>query len=399
MKILQVNPYFFVGWAGGREGSPVETVYGLSRELVKRGHEVAIYTTDAFNKSGRNKKQAGETEIDGIRVHEFSSIGRTLGIRHHIIISPSLAEALRREISQFDVLHLHEYRTLPNITAHRQATKHGIPYVLQAHGSVPVLGKRVLKQAYDRLWGRRILSDASKLIAVSEMEAEHYRASGVAEEQITVVPNAIDLSLFSALPEKGVFKRKHGMADKRMVLFLGRIAPVKGIDLLIRAFALLLKEVGDVSLVIAGPDDGDLSSLKNLTRELKVEGRVLFPGALHGRAKLEAYVDAEVYVLPSVYDIFGITVLEALACGTPVIVTDRCGIAGDIKDRAGIVVSREERALKEAMSDLLADGAMRRMFITQGRQMVREKFTWERVAEKIEEIYNDILAGRASSQR
>jgi glycosyltransferase involved in cell wall biosynthesis len=220
------------------------------------------------------------------------------------------------------------------------------------------------------------------------MEAEQYRKMGVAEDKIEIVPNAINMSDFANLPEKGKFKQKHGFGDEKLVLFLGRLAPVKGVDLLVRAFARLLDEMKDARLVIVGPDEGCLADLKDLVWELKIEDRVLFPGALYGVEKLEAYVDAHVYVLPSVYEIFGITMLEALACKTPVIVTDRCGIADKIDGRAGIVVPRNEQDLKEALKKMLTDDEARRQFVAGGRKLIEEEFTWQKVAAKMESVYH-----------
>lgn len=388
MRVLQVIPYFFVKWAGGRAGHPVETVYGLSKELVKRGHDVTVFTTDACNRT--KERLPPLVDFEGIKIHEFKSIGRNPG-RSHLIFAPAMVTVLGKEIREFDIIHLHEFRTLPNIFARYYAKKYRIPYVLQAHGSIPKLAKSIQKGIYDFLWGHRLLKDAAKVIAVTGMEAGHYRSMGVKEDKIEIVPNAINLSDFTSLPAKGEFKHNHGLDGNKIVLFLGRIDKVKGVDLLLRAFAGMVSEMEDVRLVIVGPDDGHLVGLKELARELNMEDRVLFPGPLYGRDKLEAYVDAEVYVLPSAYEIFGITVLEALSCGTPVIISDKCGLADKIKGRAGIVVPRDEASLRDALRTMLTDEPVRQRFIEVGRKLVEAEFTWQRVAEKMESVYHSVL--------
>jgi len=125
--------------------------------------------------------------------------------------------------------------------------------------------------------------------------------------------------------------------------------------------------------------------------DLKISDKVLFTGPLYGQEKLQAYVDADVYVLPSVYEIFGITVLEALACGIPVIVTDRCGLADLINDQAGLVVSYSKEQLRSALRRMLDDDKMRLQFGERGKLLVSEKFNWEKIAEQVEIVYKEIL--------
>jgi len=201
------------------------------------------------------------------------------------------------------------------------------------------------------------------------------------------VPNGIDLFEFDNLPKRGEFRRKYGLgSDQKIILYLGRIHKIKGLDLLAKAFAQVLNDF-DVKLVITGPDDGYLPTLIRLIKELEIEEKVLFTGPLYGEDKLEAYVDADVYVLPSFYEIFGITVLEALACGTPVIVTDRCGLADVINGQAGLVVPYDKEQLQHALLNMLGNVKMRQQFGEKGKLLVCEKFDWEKIAEQVESVY------------
>ena len=391
MNILQVSSYFFVDWA---KDKPVETIYGLSKALVKRGHKVAIYTTDAFNKEQKAVSPFKTLNVDGIEVLEFRSLASQLGKKTRIYYSPSMTPMLAKQVPKFDIIHLHEYRTFQNIIAHRYAKKYRIPYVLQAHGSLPTSFQRGgLKRAFDAVWGHRILNDASKVIAVTKMEAQQYHTMGVDENKIEIVPNGIDLSEFENLPERGEFARQHNLDGQRIVLFLGRINKIKGLGLLAKAFAELTKNLENVKLVIVGPDDGYLSTLKKVVADLGISDKVLFPGPLYGREKLKAYVDADVYVLPSVYEIFGITVLEACACGTPVIVTDRCGLADIINNQAGLVVPYDSEQLRIALLRVLSDNKAKLQFGEKGKQLVREKFNWEKIAERVEGLYTGVQNG------
>ncbi len=120
---------------------------------------------------------------------------------------------------------------------------------------------------------------------------------------------------------------------------------------------------------------------------MEISDRVLFTGPLYGQEKLQAYVDASVYVLPSSYEIFGITILEALACGTPVVVTDRCGIADIINQQAGLVVPYDTDRLRHALLQMLNDDKMRQQLGQRGKLLVREQFNWEKIAEQFEHMY------------
>lgn len=394
MKILQVIPYFFLSWS---KGNPVGLIYELSKSLVNRGHDVTIYTTDAFDK---NFSKSNLVSIEGIQVHEFKSIGNKLGSVYHICISLGIISALSKKVHTFDVIHLHEYRTFQNIIVHHYAKKNHIPYVLHAHGSLPMMGKKNLKRLYDVLWGNKLLKDAAKVIAATPMEARQYKNKGLSDDKIEIIPHAIDITKFENLPIKGEFRRKYGLRDdQKVILSLGRIHKIKGIDLLLRAFAEILKKLDDIKLVIAGPDDGYLPELKELINELSIEGNTLIVGPLNGREKLEAYVDADVYVLPSYYEIFSVTVLEACASETSVIVTDCCGIADIINGQAGLVVPCDEKHLQKALMFMLSNREERTRFANNAKSLVFEQFNLSNAIEKTETLYISVMRNQKLSLR
>ncbi len=161
------------------------------------------------------------------------------------------------------------------------------------------------------------------------------------------------------------------------------------------AFADLAKELDNVRLVMVGLDDGFLSTIKKQVKDFKIAEKVLFTGPLFERDKLMAYVDADVYVLPSVYEIFGIAALEACACGTPVIVTDRCGIADIVDGNVGCVVEYDTDQLREAIFRILSDVELVRKFREKGRKLVGEYFSWDKIIKKIEGLYEDCIKGEA----
>lgn len=383
MKILQVTPFF-----SPVHGGSAEVPYQLSRELAKKEHQITIYTSD-YKLSSKYI-----SSIPEIEVHSFKT---WLGVAS-FYITPGMISTIRQEIKHLDVIHMHNYRTFQNIVARHYARKYGIPYVLQAHGSATTFfQKGMLKRIFDKVWGYRILRDATKLIALTPTEAEQYKSMGISEDKIEIVPNGIDLAEFENLPQRGQFRKKYGLDDaQKVVLYLARIHKIKGPDLLAKAFAELSKDLGDAKLIIAGPDDGYLAALKELIRELKIEEKVMFTGPLYGRDKLGAYVDADVYVLPSAYETFPVSVLEACACGTPVIVTDRCGIANVIDGQVGLVVTYDKNQLQDALQRVLSDDQMRQKFRNGAKSLVREKSNWSKIAEQVEAIYEKCVSSKPS---
>jgi glycosyltransferase involved in cell wall biosynthesis len=360
-----------------------QACYGISNQLAKEGHQVSILTTDR----GLNQyTPTAANNVDVIPFHCVASIGS-------YIISPAIKKWLRDNVRDFDVIHMHDFRTYQNTVSHRYAKRYSIPYVLQAHGSMLEFAqRRTQKRLYDLLWGHATITDAATCIALTPVEQEQYLKMGIKRDKIAIVPNGIDASEYVNLPNKSEFRTRHAIdSDEKLVLFLGRLHRIKGVDLLIKAFAKLSEKTDRVKLVVAGPDVGALSQLKTLARELKLSDSVLFVGPLYGRDKLAAYVDADVYVLPSVYEIFGITVLEACACGTPVIVSSACGIA-DLVSEFGCVVNRRAEELCDALYKVLSFRAARMKLGQKGRHFVMKELTWEKAAQRIEEVYVDVMS-------
>ncbi len=354
----------------------------LSRALVKRGHEIDIYTSSL-------RLDSAALAAEGINIRAFKTWGQIASFD----ITPGMVKISREAIMKKDIIHLHNYRTFQNIIAHHYAKKHNIPYVLQAHGSLTTyFQKGRLKKLFDAVWGRQILKDAAKVFAVTAAEAAQYRSLGVNNGRIEIVPHGIDLAEYDNTLPKGAFKQKYNLRDdQKIILYLGRLHKMKGLDILAAAFANLGRS--EATLVIAGPDDGYLPALKKQLAESGMAGKVVFTGPLYGREKLLAYHDCDIYVLPSSYEIFGITVLEAWGCGKPVIVTDRCGLADVVKERAGLVVSYDPAALANAISAMLDSPSIRQEFGAEGRKLVEEQYNWPRIASRIESIYGGIIAG------
>jgi glycosyltransferase involved in cell wall biosynthesis len=271
--------------------------------------------------------------------------------------------------------------------------RYKIPYILQAHGTVlPLFEKLFLKKCFDLVWGNKILENAAICVALTKIEVEQYEKMGVDGKKIVIIPNGIDTSQYNDLPLKGEFRSKYKIPENvRIILSLGRIHKIKGIDLLVSAFSDLCNEITDVKLVIVGPDEGYLSKIQEQIRQLHLENDVLVTGPLYGKEKLEAYVDSDVFVLPSRYEAFPNTILEAWACGLPVIATNNCCIADYIRyTEENAVVEFDHVQMKEEILDLINNEEKRKRIGLKGKKLVQENFDITKIVEKIEKIYETV---------
>ncbi len=389
MKILHVIPvFFFPELMGGSQ----TVLYQISKQLVERGHDVTIYTSDLRNWQG--VLCANRELLDGIEIVRFKSDFPAFSKATKIILSLEMVKAFAKQNHKFDIVHFHEVRSFQNLMGYLYCSRKKIPYIMQAHGILgtptPSMNEKIIKYAYDQFIGHRMFRKATKVIAINDREASQYSNIGISSDKIQIVPNGLDISEFRELPPKGEFKNKWGLTAKhRLILYLGRIHPIKGLDLLARAFAKFVENSDNSRLVIAGPDDGYMHNFQKLIAELNISDKVLITGPLYGVEKLKAYVDADVFVNPCNDEIFGIVFLEALLCGTPVISSEGCGLASIINKRCGLAVPYDEIELKEAIQIILSDECMRQEFGDRGKHLVREQFDLCQIASILESIYQN----------
>ena len=208
-----------------------------------------------------------------------------------------------------------------------------------------------------------------------------------------VVPNGIEAAAYGDLPALGSFRARYPeIGDKKIILFFGRLNFKKGLDILSRAYGDIANARDDVHLVLAGPDDGMQGRTEGWLRDHGVRDRATFTGMLLGPDKLAALGDADIFVLPSYSENFGIAVVEAMACGLPVLISDRVNIWREIEARgAGVVTPCDAGAVAAAMAGLLDDGDGARAMGANGKALVGEQFDWSRIALMLEEVYTSLV--------
>jgi glycosyltransferase involved in cell wall biosynthesis len=325
MKILHIINFFYPAWA---KGGPPRSVYELSKELVKRGHEVTVYTTDIYKKKERMQNNKNPVILDGIKVYYFKNINYRLAWSNYSF-SIDLIRAVKNNLSNFDIIHTHTFRGMHGALLHHYAQRKKISYLLQPRGCAQRLVKSQIKYLFDLVFGNKMIKDARKIIVSSDVESSQYYKyfPFVKKESFYSIPNGIDLSIYDKLPPHGEFKNNYNIkSNEKVILCLGRLHKTKGVDVLMKAFSLLLTDFSEIKLVIVGPDEGHLDILIKLSEVLKIKNNVIFTGPLYEKQKLEAYINTDIFVLPSPSESFGNVAMEACACGVPTLVTTGCGV-------------------------------------------------------------------------
>lgn len=390
MRILHVTPSFYPAWA---YGGVTRCAYELCRSLVRRGEAVSVWTTDVLDVKDRTKEITAT--VDGIEVRYFRNLSNRLAYHQQLYLPRGLSAHARRHIRDFDLVHLHAHRHVLNPIVAGAARRAGIPYVLSGHGTVQRIERHVgVKHLVDILGGRALLQRAARCIAVAHTEVAHFESVGVGPRHVTVIPNGLRLDEYAAVPARGRFRQRHGIGGVPLVLFVGKVTPRKGLDVLLRAMARMQPEV---QLVVAGNFMMPEEPLRRLVRALGLTERIRFVGLLSGQDKLAAYADADVVAYPSVHEIFGLVPFEALMCGTPVVVCDDSG-CGEVVQAAGgglVIPYGDPEALANALRRLLDDEALRSACVASGRRYVEDNLGWERIAEQTATLYRDVLAHRS----
>jgi glycosyltransferase involved in cell wall biosynthesis len=403
MRILNVTqsyaPFF-------EFGGPPAKVKALAEGLAQKGHAVTVLTSDW----GLDKRLAESPAEVSAQANPFGRKREVNGVTaiylpnwfHYRAASwnPALSRYLRARLQNFDVVHIFGLYDLLGPRTAEACRKRKIPYVVEPIGMfVPIVRNIFVKKVYHRFWGRQLFAGAGAVIATSEQEQSELEAGGIPHDKIVLRRNGVEVP--NAFPVAGAFRTSLQIPfESRLILFLGRLSQKKSPDLLLRAFAetLLSSAVKqqDLHLAFVGPDEaGMLSRLQKLSQELGTARHVHFVNPLSGEKKWAAYRDADIFVLPSQNENFGNTAAEAVAAGTPVIVTDQCGIAPLLGDTAGIVVPHNRQQLAAALRALLENSSLYAR-LREGCRVATLRLGWEQPIEQMEALYAR-LAGLAHS--
>jgi len=378
VNILQVS-YTYAHFV--ETGGPAVKVQAIAEGLAKRGHAVGVLTV-SYGRRELEQKAMGGVEIEYLRPW----------FRYRTFtIAPSVVPFCVKRLRGFDVVHVYGLYEMLGPIVGFFCRRRDIPYVLEPIGMGRASGRSLgKKRMYNALFGRGLVGNAALIIATSEREQEELLEDGVPKDRLILRRNGVDVSQFNPPPPQGRFRARAGIGqNEKVVIFLGRMAPIKNLDMLIEAFASFTNN--DERLVLVGPDEGDgyVDRLKSLAARLGLDGRVHFAGPLYGQEKIEALADADTLVLPSRSESFGMAALEAMACGKPVVVTEECGIAPYVKGRAGLVVRRETAAIAEGIRTVLEHPELASRFGKEGKTIAAQ-LSWDEPVSQMERLYGQL---------
>lgn len=386
MRILQVTPCYL---PGHRYGGPIASVHGLSRALCEAGHSVDVYTTNLDAGVPLDPDIPRTERIDGVNVKRFD-----VQFPRKLYRAPKMDEELRRRVASYDVVHVHTLYGWPTLAATRAAWRAGVPYVLSPRGMlVRELIKqrsRLSKTLWIRAVDRRSLEHANAIHATSEAECNDLREFGFDLPRIERIPNGVQQNSWDANLEALSPQVRRALAGKPPVLVLGRINWKKGLDLLLRA----MQPHADMPLVVAGPDDGYGEAFDALVKELGMQNRVQRVGTVSGADKAALLTQAALLVMPSQHENFGNSVLEAMAVGTPAVVTEGVGVASIVaQSGGGRVVPYNAQALAASLVELCQDKQLRSALGAAGYRAVNKELSWAKVGKQFEHLYAALTTG------
>lgn len=375
-----------------RTGGPANVLARLSRvQAGQRGHEVAIVTAD-----DPSAVQAVAQSIGSVRL--FAAGPARGAFAKGAQVAARIDECLARGV---DLVHIHGvWQHVPH-TAARAARAAHVPYIFRPCGMLDpwsLSQGRLKKQLFLTLIGRRQLNRAAALHYTTQTERQLVEPLRL-KPRTYIIPNGLDWEEFEAMPAPGAFRRAHGIEARPLVVFLSRLHHKKGLDLLLPAFAKLPDSTAMLAIVGSG-DRSYVDQLRAQAAQLGIEDRVIFTGMIAGRARLEALADADLFCLPSYQENFGVSVIEALGVGTPVLISDQVNIHQEVAAAGvGEVVPCHVEPLAARLSAMLADRAQLADMASRSRPWVERTFRWDAIAVQVDAMYEQVAGiNRAATQ-
>jgi len=384
MRVLHV-----ISLLAAAHGGPTAALMGLTRAQHRAGLNPRILSTYRPQDSSAD---ADQLRSEGIPVEWVGPC------RGPLLWSPSIVPALRSAIAQADIVHIHALWESVQHNAAVESRRAGKPYIFRPCGMLDPWSLKqggLKKRFYLRL---RLMKDFHRAAAMhytTEVERDNAIALAIKSPSI-VMPNGVDLSDFADPPLRSAFRDKHPrIGDKPMVLIFGRVDAKKGFDLLIPAFAKIQPQ--DAQLVIAGPDlENYTPTIQAMIDKAGLRERVHFTGMLRGRERVEALAAAELFVLPSYQENFGVSVIEALAAGCPVILSDQVALHRQTTAAGvGATVPLDVNTLASTLTHWLTHPDVRHAAAAKAKPWVQSHFDWDTIAVSWSERYHRLLHATA----
>jgi glycosyltransferase involved in cell wall biosynthesis len=377
MKILHV-----IATLDRTQGGPPPVVTGMCAALAARGHEVTLYSNASA--APFLSPQSASFNLEYFRL-DWSPYQVSLAMAHRL-----------RDLSRFDLVHTHMLYRFPQAIAAYQARRQGIPYCVQPHGALaPVVykGKRKFwRSSYMAAIERRNLEKCAGIIFTARQELDWARELGFARRPPYIVPVGADIEKLARRGNGNAFRDRYGIGSNALLLWMGRLVESKGLDLLLSAFAAAVATNSELRLVLAGPDTNQYRSvLEKLVCQLGLTQYVFFTGMIEGEEKQQALCAADLFVLPSESENFGLAALEAMAVGCPVLVSPGVSIAADVAAAgAGFIVERESALWGRMIANLL-DDKVKCAMMGQAAARFARCYDWSVVGKMLEDSYRTMM--------
>lgn len=385
MKILIV-----IASVGDIYGGPSKCVVELAQALGSFGIEVDIVNTNAN----------GSTDLE-VPLHtwiakkyyriQYFSYSRLLDYK----ISLSLTSWLFQHVCEYDLVHTNGIFSYPVLSAYRACQQHQVPYVVTPHGMLEPWAlsyKAWKKRLYYTLLEKPALHRASAMQMLASTEAKAVKPLNL-KTPLIVVPNGINPQDFENLPDPELFYNNFpDTRNKKLIIFLGRIDPKKGLDLLAVAFGKIYTQLPQTHLIVAGPDNiGFLPTVQSYFNQAGCLDAVTFTGMLTGDTKYAALAAANIYVAPSYSEGFSVSVLEGMVSGLPCVITTACNFPEAATAKAAHIVDIDANSIFEALIECLKAPQESQAMGDRARQFILENYTWDTIATKMIDVYTCIL--------
>jgi glycosyltransferase involved in cell wall biosynthesis len=397
IKILRVIPRYAPAW---QYGGSVRFSYDLDAALVGRGFHITVYASDQIDE--RQRARSPHEQIHGIDIHRFPNPWNRLASRAPWLgLYPvGLERALHDDAGRFDLIHVTEARGAHVRWAFAAARTTGVPIVWSPLGALAngVGIRRPYRRGYDIVHHtRRLVREASALIAQSGHEADVFRQLGAQAAQIRVIGLGVDARSFRHLPVRGQFRRSLGIETGHpVVLFIGRLHPTKGLDVLLRASAIVRRTHANLQVILIGWDDGALHTVRRLCHSLGLQDSVRIHPPAFEIARIQAYVDADVFAMSStVYEETSLAAMEALACGTSCVLTRQCEIPQLEAMGGGRITECEPESFAAGLLAVLGD-PQQKARAQAARRVILASHTSEQAADAYAALVAQLVRGRVA---
>ena len=385
MKILFIIPAL-----GNVYGGPSKSVVELVQALGSQGVDVDLVTTNANGANSLDVPLQSWIQKKHYRLQFFPYWAIS-----DYKISFSLTKWLFQHVQNYDLVHTNAIFSYTLLPAYWACQRNHIPYIITPRGMLEPWAlsyKAWKKRFYYKFLEKPALDRANVIQMLASTEAERTKNLNL-KSPLVIVPNGIHRQDFESLPTPELFWQKFPETrNKNLVLFLGRVDPKKGLDLLSTAFGKIYKQFPQTHLVVAGPDNiGFLPTAKNYFTETGCLDAVTFTGMLTGELKYAALAAANIYVAPSYSEGFSMSVLEGMASGLASVITTGCNFPEAAQAHAAYVVNIDAEEIANALRACLQHPQQAQAMGDRARQFIFEQYTWERIALKLIEVYTAIL--------